>query len=101
MKNNSLKISSASSELKTPLDSNKENISANFQLPLTGSITMKKTFALPVIIAALAALLALSTHASANGFPTIYWLGPKFGSWELKVGVEVACGMVDGLKIPA
>jgi hypothetical protein len=26
---------------------------------------------------------------------------PKFGSWELKVGVEVACGMVDGLKIPA
>jgi len=26
---------------------------------------------------------------------------PKFGSWELKLGVEVACGMVDGLKIPA
>jgi autotransporter-associated beta strand protein/T5SS/PEP-CTERM-associated repeat protein len=81
MKNNSLKISSASSELKTPLDSNKENISANFQLPLTGSITMKKTFALPVIIAALAALFALSTHASANGFPTIYWLGSNGTTW--------------------
>jgi hypothetical protein len=33
MKNNSLKISSTSHEVKAPLDSNKENISANFQPP--------------------------------------------------------------------
>ena len=71
MKNNPLKISSSSDEVKSRLDSNKENISANFQLPLTGKITMKKTFAFHFIAAALLALFALATHASANGFPTI------------------------------
>ena len=51
MKNNSQKILSISHEVKTPLDSNKENISAKFQLPLTGSTPMKKTFALRAIFA--------------------------------------------------
>ena len=81
MKNNSLKISSTSYQVKTALNSKKENISAKFQLPLTGNLTMKKTFALPAIATALLALFALATHASANGFPTVYWVGNNGTSW--------------------
>lgn len=43
---------------------------------------MKKTFALPAIIVALALLLALATHASANGFATLYWLGSNGTLWS-------------------
>jgi outer membrane autotransporter protein len=43
---------------------------------------MKKTFALPAIIVALASLLALATHASANGFATLYWLGSNGTLWS-------------------
>jgi autotransporter-associated beta strand protein len=85
MENNSLKISAASSKAKTPLDSNGKNIFAKFQLPLTGSIIMKKTsmHTLPtrLLFAALAALLALAPHALANGFPTNYWLGSNGTLW--------------------
>ena len=65
MKNNSLKTSSISHEVKTPRGLNKENMSAKFRRPLTGNITMKKTFALPATAAALVALFALATHATA------------------------------------
>ena len=39
MKNHSQKISSTSDEVKTPLDSNKENISAKFQPPARSAAT--------------------------------------------------------------
>jgi autotransporter-associated beta strand protein len=58
--------------------SNIINSGANTRLEF---ITMKKSTALPLLLAALAALFALSTHASANGFPTIYWLGSNGTLW--------------------
>ena len=36
---------------------------------------------LRLMIAVLAALFALATHAPANGFPTIYWLGSNGTAW--------------------
>jgi len=56
--------------------SNSENLGANTCLDLTN---MKKTFALPLLLAALAALFALSTPASANG--SLYWLGSNGTLW--------------------
>jgi fibronectin-binding autotransporter adhesin len=56
VKNNLQKILSISHEVKSPLDSNKENIFAKLQPPITGSITMKKN------------LLALALFAGLTSF---------------------------------
>jgi hypothetical protein len=38
----------------------------------------------------------------SNDLPTqarrLRYIQPKFGSWRFGIGVEVACGMVDGIK---
>jgi fibronectin-binding autotransporter adhesin len=53
------------------------NPGANTRLDLT---SMKKAFALPLLIAALTALFALAPHASANG-SSLYWLGSNGTLW--------------------
>jgi hypothetical protein len=72
MKNIFQKSSTVSCEVKSPLDSNKENVFAKFQPPITGFTPMKKTFALRAIIAVMLVSVFAFRSSGAPALTDVY-----------------------------